>query len=251
MFEFQIYFMKGKHNYFLVWCMALIFVSCKKEDSSVSGPAAKCTLSKIVYWNNNFPMTVTKDSAGNITKYGPYDLVQKGDSILFQDPSMRTVWYILHDNLNRPIRYESSDGFYYQLTYNNTKEQPYRISYKSSSDSVETTMLLTYTGNNITQIIYSSNGEDLNLLVDYYPNIDNKLAKQLKVLVPGWSLYMQVPFNFAMLFSNNLVKSISLPQTSEAISYKYQFDNYGNITRERLSFSNTDSLITNYEYDCK
>ncbi len=196
-------------------------------------------------------MTVIKDSAGNITKYGPYDLVEKGDSTLFQDPSKNTVWYIFYDNLKRPVRYESNDGFYYQLTYDNTKEQPSKISYKSPSDSFETTMLLTYTGDNITQIRYSSNGEDLNLFVDYYLNVDNKLANQLKVLVPGWSLYMQVPFSFAMLFSNNLVKSISLPQTSEAINYKYQFDNYGNITRERLSFSNTDSLITNYEYECK
>ena len=197
------------------------------------------------------PVDVTTDSAGNITKYHIYDLVKSGDSILYKFLNQGIVWYILYDNLKRPVKYESTEGYLYELTYNNTKEQPSIIFYKSPIDSVGTTMQLTYTNNNISQIKWTTNGKVLDLVADYYLNKTNKLANELKLLVPGWSMDMQVPYSFAMLFSANLVKSITLPQTGEGINYTYQFDTNGNLTQEKLLFSNNDSLVTNYGYTCK
>ena len=225
--------------------------SCKKDDSSVGSVQKSCTLNKITYWNGMMPVDVTTDSAGNITKYHIYSLVKSGDSILYKFLNQGIVWYILYDNLKRPVKYESTEGYLYELTYNNTKEQPSIIFYKSPIDSFGTTMQLTYTNNNISQIKWTTNGKVLDLVADYYLNKTNKLANELKLLVPGWSMDMQVPYSFAMLFSANLVKSITLPQTGEGINYTYQFDTNGNLTQEKLLFSNNDSLVTNYGYTCK
>lgn len=248
-FEFKTNVMRKTHFYLVAALVLSVFVSCKKEDSAVGGPSVKCSLSKVIYWNNSFPMTVSRDSLGNIVKYGPFDLEKRTDSLLFKNWSGETVWYILYDNLNRPIKYENSDGEFYELTYNNSMEKPERIFYKGASDSIGLTMQLTYAGENITQLKFNNNGEELNLTVDYF-NRRNVIAKELKLLVPGWQLGMQIPYNFAMMFSADQVKSISLLQTSESIEYSYQYNEKGNLTKEKIMFGITDSVVTNYEYLC-
>lgn len=226
--------------------------SCKKDDTSVGSVQKSCTLNKIIYWNGMMPVDVKTDSLGNITKYGAFDLVKSGDSLLFKIPgSMDATWYILYDNLKRPIKYESNEGLSYTLTYNNSKEMPSKIVYKGALDTVGLTLLPTYTGSNISQIKYIANGQELNLVVDYFYNKSNVLATKLKILVPGWKLDAQMPWSFAMMFSANLVKSITLPQTQEGMNYSYQFDANNNIIQEKLLFGATDSSITQYGYQCK
>jgi hypothetical protein len=225
-------------------------VSCKKDDSSVGALQKSCTLNKITYWNGMMPVDVITDSAGNITKYHIYDVIKSGDSVLFRFQNQGTVWYILYDNLKRPIKYESDEGFVYELTYNNAKEQPSKIYYQSPIDSIGTTMLLTYTNNNISQIKWITDTEELNLVVDYYLNRTNKLASQLKLLVPGWKMDIQIPYNFALMFSTNLAKSITSVGTNEGLNYNYEFDGYNNVIKEKLLFGSSDSLVTNYEYLC-
>ena len=242
--------MKTKTLTYILLGILFTAVSCKKDDSSVGAVQKSCTLNKITY--DGFPMEVVTDGSDNITNYGPFNAQKSGDSLLFKAPgSMNAAWYILYDNLKRPIKYESTEGISYTLTYNNQKEQPQKIVYWSSFDSIEITMLPTYNGNNISQLTWITDAEELILMVDYYLNKSNTLSNKLKVLVPGWKLDGQFPFSFAMMFNANLVKSITLPQTGEGLNYNYQFDENGNLTQEKLLFSNNDSLVTDYGYTCK
>jgi hypothetical protein len=226
-------------------------VGCKKDETTSSGYFKTCTLNKITYWNGMMPADVITDSAGNVTKYYMFDLVKSGDSILFKFSNQTTIWYILYDNLKRPIKYESTEGSSYELTYNNTKEQPSKILYKSTIDSTEYAMLLTYTNNNISQIKWINDGSELNLAVDYHLSKSNKLSNKLKLLVPGWKMDMLIPYNFALMFSANLAKSITLIGSTEALNYNYDFDDNDNIIKEKLIIGVSDSMVTNYGYTCK
>ena len=243
--------MKTKTLTYILFGILFTAVSCKKDDSSVGAVQKSCTLYKITYWNGMMPVDVITDSAGNITKYHIYNLVKSGDSVLFKFQNQGTVWYILYDNLKRPIKYESEEGYVYELTYNNAKEQPSKIYYQSPIDSIGTTMLLTYTNNNISQIKWIDDAKELNLAVNYHLSQTNKLASQLKLLVPGWSMDMQIPYNFALMFSANLAKSITLTGATEALNYDYDFDNNNNVIKEKLIFGSSDTLETSYGYMCK
>jgi hypothetical protein len=243
--------MKSKSLLLLLSSLLLVASACKKDETTTSGYAKTCRLNKITYWGGMLPVDVLTDSAGNVTKYYMFDLVKNGDSVLFKYSNQSTVWYILYDNLKRPIKYESTEGSLYELTYNNTKEQPSRIFYKSTIDSTEYTMLLTYTNNNISQIKLINDGDELNLAVDYHLNKLNKLANNLKLLVPGWSMSMQIPYNFALMFSANLAKSITLIGSTEALKFNYEFDDNNNVIKEELIFGGSDTLVTNYGYTCK
>jgi hypothetical protein len=243
--------MKIKSILVVLLGMLILSAACKKEEATTSGITQICTLNKITYWNGMLPVDVVTDSAGNITKYYLYDLVKSGDSVLFKFLNQGTVWYILYDNLKRPIKYESTEGIVYELTYNSTKEQPSSIFYKSPIDSIESTMQLTYTNNNISQIKWNNDGEEFNLVVDYYLSRTNKLAKELKLLVPGWKMDMQIPYNFALMFSANLAKSITLFGSTESLNYNYDFDNNSNIIKQKLIFGGSDTLVTDYGYTCR
>jgi hypothetical protein len=243
--------MKTKLILFILSSLLVVVSACKKEETTVSGTTQTCTLNKITYWNGMLPVDVVTDSSGNITKYYVYDLIKSGDSVLFKFLNQGTVWYILYDNLKRPIKYESKEGFLYELTYNNTKEQPSRIFYKSPNDSIGLVMQLTYTNNNISQIKWIDDTDELNLNVDYYLSKTNKLANKLKLLVPGWKMDTQIPYNFALMFSANLPKSITLIGSNEGLYYKYDFDNNNNISKEKLIFGNSDTLVTSYGYTCR
>lgn len=245
---------KNKVLLFTLSAFLLTFTSCKKEeasDSSVVGSKQTCTLNKISYWSGLMPMDVATDSLGNIIKYGIYDLVKSGDSVLFRLNGQITSWYILYDKSGRPIQYKSAEGYSYELTYNNTNEQPQKIVFKSPSTPNDLTMMLTYTDNNVSQIRWTNNGQETILFVTYNLNKLNLLAKSLKLLVPGWKLDMQVPYSFATLFSKNLVKTIGVVNMSEMVKYDYKFDSNGNITQEKLLFGPNDTLVTNYGYLCK
>jgi hypothetical protein len=243
--------MKTKSILVILLGMLILSAACKKEEATTSGITQICTLNKITYWNGMMPADVITDSAGNVTKYYMFDLVKSGDSILFKFSNQTTIWYILYDNLKRPIKYESNEGSSYELTYNNTKEQPSKIFYKSTIDSTESTMLLTYTNNNISQIKWINDGSELNLAVDYHLSKSNKLSNKLKLLVPGWRMSMLIPYNFALMFSANLAKSITLIGSTEALNYNYDFDDNDNIIKEKLIFGVSDSMVTNYGYTCK
>lgn len=242
--------MKTKAMIYILVGVLFASASCKKAESSVGSVKKNCTLNKITY--DDFPIDVVTDSLGNITNYGLFNVQKSGDSLLFKMPgSVAATWYILYDNQGRPIKYESAEEASYSLTYNNPKEQPQKIVYRSIFDSIEITMLPTYNGDNISKITWITDTEELDLMVDYYFDKSNTLASKLKILVPGLGLDMQSPFSFAMMFSANLVKSIKLPQSSEGMNYSYQFDDYGNLMQEKLLFGTTDSLITQYGYQCK
>lgn len=236
---------------FILSGLLILTVACKKEEATTSGPTQTCTLNKITYWNGTLPVNVVTDSLGNITKYDAYDLVRSGDSVLFNFLNQGTVWYILYDNLKRPIKYESKQGIVYELTYDNSKEQPSRIFYKNAIDSNEATMQLTYTNNNISQIKWIIDGVESKRSVDYYLTRTNKLANQLKLLVPGWKMDMQMPYNFALMFSANLAKSVTYVGLTEGMYYYYDFDNNNNIIKEEIILGGSDTLFTNYGYTCK
>ena len=243
--------MKTNALLFILSGLLIMAIACKKEEATTSGSTQTCTLNKISYLNGMMSVDIITDSAGNVTKFYAYDLVKSGDSVLFKFLNQGTVWYILYDNVKRPIKYESAEGFVYELTYNNSKEQPSRIFYKNAFDSSESTMQLTYTNNNISQIKWINDGEEFNLAVDYHLNRTNKLANKLKLLVPGWKMDMQIPYNFALMFSANLAKSITLIGSTEALNYNYDFDNNNNVIKEELIFGGSDTLTTNYGYTCK
>lgn len=243
--------MKTKALPFILSGLLIMAIACKKEEATTSGSTQTCTLNKISYLNGLVPMDVIVDSLGNIRKYGVYDLVKSGDSMLFKLSPEITYWYILYDNLGRPIEYKSAEGYSYALTYNNTKEQPQKIVFKSPSNPNDLTMTLTYANNNVSLINWNSNGQNMILSVTYDLSKTNTLAKSLKLLVPGWKLDMQAPYTFATLFSQNLVKSITEANMASNINYYHKLDNNGNITQEKLMFSSTDSLVTNYGYTCK
>lgn len=237
---------------FILSGLLIITVACKKDLTTTIGNSKQaCTLNKITYWNGLLPMDVTVDSLGNIIKYGDYHLVKSGDSMLFKISPTVTYWYILYDNLGRPIQYKSVEGYSYELTYNNTKEQPQKIVYKNPINPGDLTMILTYNNNNVSQINWSHNGQHINFLVDYYLNKTNTLAKSLKLLVPGWKLDTQLPYVFATLFSQNLVKSTTAPNSGPNINYYYEFDSIGNITQTRILLNLADSVVTDYRYTCK
>lgn len=243
--------MNMKPLLFILSGLLIITVACKKEEATTRGTTQTCTLNKITYWNGTLPVDVVTDSLGNITKYDAYDLVRSGDSVLFNFLNQGTVWYILYDNLKRPIKYESKEGIVYDLTYDNSKEQPSRIFYKSAIDSNESTMQLTYTNNNISQIKWIIDGVEFKRNVDYYLTRTNKLANQLKLLVPGWKMNRQMPYNFALMFSANLAKSITYIGSTEGMYYNYYFDNNNNIIKEEIILGGSDTLFTNYGYTCK